>query len=231
MTSDPNTASSRPPPGVAVDPATTDTAPVGASQPSPAPSGSRSGLPDPWGRWLPVLMLVAGMIGLGLLIGTGGDVPSRKNAAPSQSAPLESAPPTAAPQPETQQAAPQTMTQPATPSADAQTEQSLEDPDTSDAITRSATVTAAEAMETCATNSNGSYLACSKNELVAIEPTLATSADALNLTVTSTEESYTIIATSPGSENVFTLAKKADGSANRLCTKSGNAGCTADGTW
>src|SRR6476620_12025974 len=41
-----------------------------------------------------------------------------------------------------------------------------------DAEAKSTTVTAAEAMETCATDNNGSYTSCSKASLESIEPTL-----------------------------------------------------------
>src|SRR5437879_13423207 len=42
----------------------------------------------------------------------------------------------------------------------------------SDAEAKSTTVTAAEAMETCATDNNGAYTSCSKASIESIEPTL-----------------------------------------------------------
>src|SRR5919198_6081594 len=63
-----------------------------------------------------------------------------------------------------------------------------------DAEAKSTTVTAAEAMQTCATDQNGSYSGCSKASLESIEPTL-NDADS-RLAVTSTASTYRVIVTS-----------------------------------
>src|ERR1043165_3515822 len=66
-----------------------------------------------------------------------------------------------------------------------------------DAEAKSTTVTAAEAMETCATDNNGSYTSCSKASLESIEPTLndadsrlaaASTASTYGITVGSTRD-------------------------------------------
>jgi type IV pilus assembly protein PilA len=104
-----------------------------------------------------------------------------------------------------------------------------------DAEAKSTAVTAAEAMETCATDNNGSYLNCSKPSLESIEPTL-NDADA-RLTVTSTANSYTIVVKSnrDGQVPAFTLARSSTGSTSRTCTTGTNdkGGCSAQtaGTW
>src|SRR5256885_13251086 len=65
-----------------------------------------------------------------------------------------------------------------------------------DAEAKSTAVTAAEAMETCATDNNGSYSGCTKASLQSIEPTL-NDANA-RLTVTSTSNTYGItVGTTP----------------------------------
>src|SRR3954453_8765018 len=51
-----------------------------------------------------------------------------------------------------------------------------------DAEAKSTVVTAAEAMETCATHNNGSYTGCRKASLVAIEPTLNDAGTRLTVT-------------------------------------------------
>src|SRR2546421_5077499 len=59
-----------------------------------------------------------------------------------------------------------------------------------DAEAKSTTVTAAEAMETCATDNNGSYTSCSKPSLQSIEPT-PNDADA-RLTVSPSSDNYPV---------------------------------------
>src|ERR687887_1549387 len=59
-----------------------------------------------------------------------------------------------------------------------------------DAEAKSSAVTAAEAMETCATDNNGSYASCDKASLESIEPTL-NDADA-RLMVTPASNNYSI---------------------------------------
>src|SRR5437899_6581980 len=60
-----------------------------------------------------------------------------------------------------------------------------------DAEAKSTSVTAAEAMETCATDNNGSYTNCSKASLESIEPTL-NDADSRLTVGTATSNSYTV---------------------------------------
>ena len=103
-----------------------------------------------------------------------------------------------------------------------------------DAEAKSTTVTAAEAMETCATDNNGSYTSCSKASLESIEPTL-NDADS-RLSVNSGSRDYEIVVTSnrdAGAVN-FTFSRDTDGTTTRTCT-TGSAergGCSAQsGTW
>jgi type IV pilus assembly protein PilA len=104
-----------------------------------------------------------------------------------------------------------------------------------DAEAKSTAVTAAEAMETCATDNNGQYTNCSKASLESIEPTL-NDADA-RLTVSSTSSSYAItVGSTRDATNVqFTLSRSSGGTTTRACSTGSNdkGGCsaTSGGTW
>jgi type IV pilus assembly protein PilA len=101
-----------------------------------------------------------------------------------------------------------------------------------DAEAKSAAVTTAKAMETCATDNNGSYAPCSKASLEAIEPTL-NDVDA-RLAVTSTTTDYQIVVTSDRDAGAvtFTYTRNADGTTARTCAvgSADRGGCSA-GTW
>jgi type IV pilus assembly protein PilA len=105
-----------------------------------------------------------------------------------------------------------------------------------DAEAKSTTVTAAEAMETCATDNNGSYSSCSKASLTSIEPTLNDAGTRLaNPTVSA--NSYTIVVTSNRDANAatFTLSRASNGATTRSCSTgtADKGGCSAQtgGTW
>jgi type IV pilus assembly protein PilA len=105
-----------------------------------------------------------------------------------------------------------------------------------DAEAKSAAVTAAEAMETCATDNNGSYSPnCSESALLSIEPTLNDVSS--RLAVSSTANTYTITVTSNRDSNAatFVLARAAGGTTARTCStgSADKGGCSAQssGTW
>jgi type IV pilus assembly protein PilA len=104
-----------------------------------------------------------------------------------------------------------------------------------DAEAKSTTVTAAEAMETCATDNNGSYSSCSKASLESIEPTL-NDADA-RLTVSTGSNNYAItVSSTRDTTNVhFTLSRSSTGTTTRSCSTgtADKGGCSAQsgGTW
>jgi type IV pilus assembly protein PilA len=87
-----------------------------------------------------------------------------------------------------------------------------------DAEAKSTAVTAAEAMETCATDNNGSYLNCSEASLDSIEPTLNDSA--ARTTVASTANTYSIVVTSNRDADAatFTLSRSSTGQTGRTCS-------------
>ena len=104
-----------------------------------------------------------------------------------------------------------------------------------DAEAKSTAVTAAEAMETCATDNNGSYTNCSKASLESVEPTL-NDADS-RLAVTPGSNNYQIVVTSNRDSNAatFTLSRSSTGSSSRTCSTgtADKGGCSAQsgGTW
>jgi hypothetical protein len=99
-----------------------------------------------------------------------------------------------------------------------------------DVEAKSTAVTAAEAMETCATDNEGSYAGCTRAELESIEPTLT---DA-RLDVDAKTASYDIVVTSARSDDVvFVLQRLSDGTTRRTCDTGSepNGGCPTDGWW
>jgi type IV pilus assembly protein PilA len=104
-----------------------------------------------------------------------------------------------------------------------------------DAEAKSTSVTAAQAVETCATDNNGIYTSCTEAAATSIEPTLADAA--ARLVVTPGADNYKVVVTSNRDSNAatFTLSRSADGTTSRTCA-SGTAdkgGCSAQtsGTW
>src|SRR6266550_8941840 len=98
-----------------------------------------------------------------------------------------------------------------------------------DAEAKSSVVTAAEAMETCATDNNGSYANCSKASLQAIEPTLNDVGS--RLAVTSGSNNYSITVTSNRDSNAatFVLSRSSTGASSRSCSTgtADKGGCSA----
>src|SRR3954447_21215201 len=104
-----------------------------------------------------------------------------------------------------------------------------------DAEAKSTAVTAAEAMETCATDNNGTYTSCSKASLQSIEPTL-NDANA-RLAVSSGSNNYQVVVTSNRDSNAatFTLSRSSNGTTNRTCATGtadkGGCSATSGGSW
>ena len=103
-----------------------------------------------------------------------------------------------------------------------------------DAEAKAAAVTAAKAMEACATDDNGRYTNCDVSALESIEPTL-NDADA-RLSVSTSSKDFEIVVASMRDTGAvhFTLSRHTDGTTSRTCT-TGSAergGCSAQsGTW
>jgi type IV pilus assembly protein PilA len=103
-----------------------------------------------------------------------------------------------------------------------------------DAEAKSTAVTAAEAMETCATDNNGSYTNCALGSLTSIEPTLNDAGS--RLAATPGTNNYEIVVTSSRDAGAvtFSLSRSANGSTSRTCVTTGvdKGGCSgATGTW
>ena len=101
-----------------------------------------------------------------------------------------------------------------------------------DAEAKSTVKTAQTALETYATDNNGSYASATRANLKTIEPTLSSAASGSNTlsTLTTTSNSYTITVTS-ASNNTFSIARATDGSLSYSCGTQGNGGCPSGGNW
>jgi type IV pilus assembly protein PilA len=90
------------------------------------------------------------------------------------------------------------------------------------------------AMETYATNNNGSYAGATSALLLGIDPTLAGSGSntaSLSGNPTGlTASTYTVVAVAPGSGNNYTIANN-NGTITRTCTTVNTGGCPASGSW
>jgi type IV pilus assembly protein PilA len=91
--------------------------------------------------------------------------------------------------------------------------------------------TAQTAIETYATDNNGSYTGATVANLTTIEPTLGDiPAGDLTVTVAAGGDGYTLAVEAPNTGNVFTIQNTA-GSMDYTCTTVNTGGCPADGTW
>jgi type IV pilus assembly protein PilA len=87
--------------------------------------------------------------------------------------------------------------------------------------------TAQTTMETCATDNDGLYTKCTKEELEKYEPSLKTNGakEAAITIVTPLTNSYTIVAEST-SKDTFTITRAESGEISRTCTQVGSSkGC------
>ena len=102
-----------------------------------------------------------------------------------------------------------------------------------DAEAKSTTITAAKAMETCATDNNGQYTNCDLTAIRSIEATLNDAGARLDVPVHATGN-YQIVVTSNRDAGAvtFTLTRNANGTTNRTCAVgSADPGGCPGGTW
>jgi type IV pilus assembly protein PilA len=104
-----------------------------------------------------------------------------------------------------------------------------------DAAAKTIVRTAQTAMETFATDNNGSYAGVAANgaELRAIEEVL-NDAPAGSLAVVSNANTYSLTVTSAPSPRTFTVSRAANGSVSRTCALNGAAdrgGCRVGDAW
>ena len=91
--------------------------------------------------------------------------------------------------------------------------------------------TAATAIETYATDNNGSYAGATTSALNSYEPSIAIAPGngAYLSSVTATGNSYTLVSTAPGSSALFTFTNNTAGSTH-TCSPVGSGGCPT-GSW
>jgi type IV pilus assembly protein PilA len=101
-----------------------------------------------------------------------------------------------------------------------------------DAEAKSTAVTAAEAMETCATDNNGQYTNCDLTAIRSIEPTLNDAGTRLTVPVHATDNYRVEVQSSRSTSVVFTLSRAASGTTARTCTygSADKGGCNGT-TW
>ena len=108
-----------------------------------------------------------------------------------------------------------------------------------DAQAKSMARAAQTAVETFATDNDGSYAGANgdPDALNAIEETInvtESTTDPYLSTVTAAADTYTVTVTSPVTSNTFSISRLGSGVVNYTCgpaTEDGNAGCPADETW
>jgi type IV pilus assembly protein PilA len=105
-----------------------------------------------------------------------------------------------------------------------------------DADAKTLARTAQTAMETYATDNDGSYAGATPAILIGIEETLneadlagAETGDALS--VTSTADTYTVTVDSKNTPNDFSISRTATGTVNLTCTVAASDGCPTGGNW
>jgi type IV pilus assembly protein PilA len=99
-----------------------------------------------------------------------------------------------------------------------------------DAQAREAVRTAQTAIETYATDHDGSYAGADASSLMSIENTLT---DAAITAVTADENGYSITVESTGGDpaHTFTISRGNDGRTEYSCTEHGEGGCPSTGRW
>jgi type IV pilus assembly protein PilA len=104
-----------------------------------------------------------------------------------------------------------------------------------DAAAKSQVRTAQTAMETFATDHNGSYAGAANSDLVAIEPTLGDTGGATLTTVTPNGSiGYTLTSTAATTGDTFTIVSTSGSVARSCATGSGGGspgGCPSSHTW
>jgi type IV pilus assembly protein PilA len=99
-----------------------------------------------------------------------------------------------------------------------------------DAEAKSAVVTAAKAIEACATDDGGDYSNCDESAILAIEPTLNDASARLNVTPNGNTGYTVVVESTRGPAVTFTLIKSSGGT-ERRCTigSQENGGCLDPG--
>lgn len=99
-----------------------------------------------------------------------------------------------------------------------------------DADAKSAARTAQTAIETFATDNNGSYLTADSTKLIAIEPTLQDVSATLTVNPTSAT-GYIVSVDSAVAGQSFSITRANTGATTLACTTAGKGGCPQNGRW
>ena len=99
-----------------------------------------------------------------------------------------------------------------------------------DADAKESVRTAQTAMETYATDNDGSYTGATAGILQGIEATLNDVPGTLTVTPGAGGDSYAVSVASE-TTNVFTITRNDDGTVDLTCTTGGEAGCPTGGDW
>jgi type IV pilus assembly protein PilA len=101
-----------------------------------------------------------------------------------------------------------------------------------DAKAKSGVTTAAQAVETCATDNNGKYTGCDDvNTLRNIEPSLVDYTVSFPAAATDTSYSVQVTSDSGADGGGWFRVTKTGGATSRTCQNSGKGGCKSGATW
>jgi type IV pilus assembly protein PilA len=100
-----------------------------------------------------------------------------------------------------------------------------------DAQAKSQARTAETAMETAATDQNGTYKGITIARLEEVEPTLKDHSSATPAVPSTGENEYEVTSTEKATTNVFKIKRDAEGKFERTCTKEKTGGCPPEGKW
>ena len=101
-----------------------------------------------------------------------------------------------------------------------------------DAEAKSAVRTAQTAIETYATDNDGSYANATVAALVTIEPTLGDVGARLTLPAAPTADTYTVqVQSEVGATQLFRIARADTGTTTSTCDVDGTGGCPSNGQW
>ena len=87
------------------------------------------------------------------------------------------------------------------------------------------------AMETAATDANGSYEGVTIKRLEEIEPTLTDHNQNVPSAPKAEKEAYEVQSENVTTKNVFKIARNTEGVVTRTCTTGGKGGCPPGGIW
>jgi type IV pilus assembly protein PilA len=91
--------------------------------------------------------------------------------------------------------------------------------------------TAQTAMETAATDQNGTYTGVTIKRLEEVEPVLKDVSQATPTVVSVGAEEYEVSSTQNSTKNVFKIKRNANGTFERVCTTAGKGACPTTGSW